>query len=124
MDDRSRESLLRELISGASSAEEVLSQLAVFGWDSEHELVVMTRKDAESILGRYIDDELTQVDVAKWADAIEAREDIAFEASAKSLLGALVFELANPEISPRLTIERAEDWVRRLRSSRIEEADH
>ncbi len=124
MDDRSRESLLRELISGASSAEEVLSQLAVFGWDSEHELVVMTRKDAESILGRYIDDELTQLDVAKWADAIEAREDIAFEASAKSLLGALVFELANPEISPRLTIERAEDWVRRLRSSRIEEADH
>lgn len=106
--------LLRELIAGRSSPSVVVERLAVFGWDCDEELVIMTRDDAVGLLSRFVSGEVNTARMAEWANAIEGRDDVGFEPAANLLLGELVFELANPEITRELAVDRAEWWIRRL----------
>ncbi len=110
-----RAELLRLLIAGAISGREATSRLAVFDWDSDQELVVVTSTDATAQLERFLRGEVDAASVEEWAEAIEGREDIGYEAQSKDVLTGLVFELANPDISGALTPKTAGDWVERLR---------
>lgn len=112
-----REDLLRELIAGRSHSADIAAQLAVFGWDSDTELVSLNRSDALAIMERYLCDETSAGAVREWADAVEGREDIGYERGAEEVLGDLVFELANPEITRALTREVALNWTSRLRDA-------
>ncbi len=112
-----REELLRELIAGRSRSADITSQLAAFGWDSDAELVSLSRTDALTIVERYLRDEASAEAVREWADAVEAREDIGYEQGAEEVLSNFIFELANPEITRPLTQEVALNWKSRLRDA-------
>ena len=115
MSELSREELLRQLIDGHVSSADIAERLGAVGWDSDREIVTLTRSDALAILSRFIRGEVKADEVGEWANAIEGREDIGYEPGSEATLSDLVFELANPEISTELTAERAEDWARQLR---------
>lgn len=116
MTDPSREQLLRLLIAGSAPSRDVARRLAAFGWDSDRELVVLTRDDAVSLLERYLRGELDAASVEEWAEVIEGRDDVGYQAGSEDLLATLVFELANPDISGPLTPGVATDLAERLRA--------
>lgn len=118
MNGRTREDLLRAVIAGRAGDPDIARKLALFGWDSDHELVVLTRRDVVAMLERYLRAEVTADDLSAWADSIEGCDDIGFEQSAADVLRELIFELANPEITRGLTTNVANDWKRRLLASR------
>lgn len=73
--------------------EEVLAQ---FPWDwEEPPLATLGGQDVASILRRYERGELTAEQVEAWANLVEVRDDIEFDASATDA----IFYLANPRIN-------------------------
>ncbi len=110
----SRKHLLLLLVGGDAPIAEIVEQLAAFEWDSDRELVVLTRAHALSMLDRYLQGEVDRAAVEAWAEAIEGREDIGYEPEAEEILGDLVFELANPELAATLDTDRASAWVQRM----------
>ncbi|OWY62721.1 hypothetical protein B7486_56905, partial [cyanobacterium TDX16] len=90
-----------------------------FPWDSGEDLSTITVDVARSILLRYLwgDDVEGGIDdseVEAWADAIELRDDVGYQAGAEELLKDLVMELANPVVMRPLTRETAEQWLTRI----------
>jgi hypothetical protein len=92
---------------------EAVERLREFPWDSDDELVTMTRADGISCLDLYLTGSITADDVNVWAEALEGRDDVAFDTE---LLSELLFELANPEITEPLSENLAQRWQRRLRT--------
>jgi hypothetical protein len=83
-----------------------LSELEALGWDSDVHLAVLTREHARRLLDAFLARQVSAVECEQWAEALEAREDVGFEAGYEELLKRLVFELANPDITEPLTPQR------------------
>lgn len=115
--DDDRATVLGRLISGSSTPADAVRELRAWGWDAERELATLRRADALAALDRFCAADIDAAQLSAWAEAIEGREDIAFEPGFDILLGDLVFELANPAITEHPTRSRARDWIARLRSS-------
>jgi hypothetical protein len=103
-----RTDVLRRLVTLAAPVESARAELAGFGWDSDDELVPLTRADALRVLRRYADGTLSADAVAGWAEVIEARDDVGREPGFEQPLNDFLFELANPELAGPLTPER---WI-------------
>ena len=104
-----RASHLAELLHFSRPIAEVAKDLAVFGWDSDEDLVTLEPEHALSVLRRFLASELSITEVEDWANAIECREDIGLDQ--EGLMAAVVFELANPLIAKSLTRQSASDLV-------------
>ncbi len=115
---RARALALDDLIHLRCSVEDAVSRLRGFDWDAAPDLATLTPAAAVDVLNRYVSGEVTAEEVGKWANAIEGRDDIAYPPPFEPVLNALIFELANPEISRPLTAESALDWTGRLHEHR------
>ncbi len=105
-----RRALLADLISLSIPAETACQRLAAFGWDSDTELVVLTRADCVRLLDSYLAGELPAEECEAWGEVIEGRDDIGFEEGASEPLKTFLMELATPEITRPLTPESAHEW--------------
>jgi hypothetical protein len=94
------------------------AELAAFPWDSWEDLSTITVDVVRSLLDRYLaedgDDAIDQDELEAWAEAVEVRDDVGFQAGAEDLLKDFVFELANAAITRRLTEEVAWEWLSRI----------
>lgn len=108
-EDRIR--LLQDLVRCSSPATVTAEALSRFPWDVEGPLVVLTRRHCVSVLDRLLRGELSAGEVEAWADALEVREDVEFEAG---LVGEIVYRLANPALEGPLTAAVAEQLRGRL----------
>lgn len=102
---------LESLLRFNRPVEDSLCALKAFGWDSEEELVVLTRGHLRNVLQRFLANEIKHTDVEQWADAIEGRDDIGVDEEAHNTLLEAIFELANPSINGPLTTEKAQQWL-------------
>jgi len=102
---KSRTDLLTSLLSYDAPVEQIAGELKKFPWDAETALVTLTRDNIIRVLERYLREELEASQVEEWANAIEAREDIAFEAGYKEALQEAIYQLANPLLTESLTKE-------------------
>lgn len=114
MKTRDRIEALRDLIELRIQLPEAILRVKQFSWDSKVELIVLTRIDAQRLLGEYLEGKLSADSVEEWANAVEGREDIGLETGSQALLKNFVFELANPYITHQLTPLLAIEWMRRL----------
>jgi hypothetical protein len=105
-----RAAVLRDLVELRIPPTEAAHSLRSFGWDSCRELVTLGRLDARRVLDQYSRGDLNAEDCARWADALEGREDLAFEAGFEDLLTNFLFEVANPEINGSLSVQFVERW--------------
>lgn len=112
-----RKQLLRSLVELERPLDDLVRELSRLGWDCDRELVTLQRQHVLSILERFKQGELLAQQVEAWANAVEAREDIAIESVAHSVLTSAVFELANPALHGALTKELADQWILRLRQT-------
>ncbi len=102
-----RKELLSQLLARTRPAAPILGELAEFGWDSDRDLVVLTREHLKEVLREFAQGALSADDVQTWAEALEAREDIGFEAGQDEILKCVVFALANPAICEPLSLQAA-----------------
>lgn len=106
-----RVALLTRLLKCDQPLDALLSELSEFGWDSEDELVSLTLIDAERAVASYRSGKISAGALESWAEAIEGRDDVGFEAHHEELLRRLIFELANPLVVRELSLDRAEFWI-------------
>ncbi len=85
--------ILLNLINFAKDISAIKSDLAKIGFNSESELVTITKNTIANILNRVIDKEISYDLLEEWANLIECREDIGYE---DEILQEIIFELANP----------------------------
>ena len=95
---------------------ESLQRLAKFPWESEHPLIIVTRFDLARVLRGFLDGTLESGDCEEWANAIESREDLGFDAATEETLKDVVFELANPLLTGPLTPVVAAELLGRVRT--------
>lgn len=112
-EDEGREALLEDLIWLRRPVSEISVQLRRFEWDSK-ELVLLSPAVVSRQLRRYVSGDIEAHDLQLWAEAIESREDIGYPPLFEALISQLVFELANPELNPPLTLQVVADWIDRL----------
>ena len=109
-----RTELLNSLLSFDQPLRQITSTLATFGWDSDRPLVTLNRQHIATVLTRYLDSELSKVDVEDWANAIEGREDIGYENGVADGLSDVIHQLANPQLTLPMSASFAKKLLKQL----------
>jgi len=108
-----RTDALKALLSLNKPIEDITTTLSKFDWDSD-ELVVIKIDHIRQVLERYISGELNEAIIENWANAIECRDDVGLSQEAEDVIAGLIHELANPDLTQKLTLERAQALIRSL----------
>ena len=111
----SRAQLLESLLQYSAPIEQIMEKLKRFLWDSKTVLVTITRKNIIRLLEDYCAGGLEAGRVEEWANALEAREDIAFEDGHEGALQEAIYQLANPLLTAHLTTRLAQQIIKNLR---------
>jgi hypothetical protein len=93
----------------------LLSELDDFPWDSPVELAVLNSQHLVDLLHRFLAGDLSAEDVESWANAVEGRDDIGYEAAFEAELKECIFQLANPDLGYPLTPELVRGWIGRFK---------
>ena len=112
-----RVELLNSLLNFDKPLSEILQPLNSFSWDSEKALIILKKQHIVDILRRYLNSQLSSLDVENWANVIEGREDIEYESDFEQMLDEVIFELANPWLSRTLSYDSAREWLNKLEGS-------
>lgn len=109
--DQPRVEALLDLVELRRPVAESAAALAEFAWDSDRELVGLSRADARRVLGAYQERRLSADDCQRWAEALEGRDDVGLEPGYEDRLKDFLFTLATPELTEPLTPALAEHWL-------------
>ena len=91
--------ILLDLVHFKNNIDTLKNMLSQIGFDSEIELVSMSRDDMVEILQRSMDKKISFLEREEWANLIECREDIDFEDEKTQ---EMIFKLANPCLHEKL----------------------
>lgn len=97
-----REEVLNHLIHFNLPLNDIQYQLMKYEWDSEP-LVILKKDDLKLILKKYVEGLISNNALEEWANIIESREDVGYTPSESRLIKEIIFILANPDISMKLT---------------------
>ncbi|WP_143105056.1 hypothetical protein [Amycolatopsis regifaucium] len=113
--DGEREEALRDVVELRAPLRQAVDRLVSFGWDSDSELVVFEPKDAVNVLQSYLSGGLDVAGVQLWAETLEGRDDLGFQAENGNILKEFLFQLSSPEICGPISNEMACRWRDSLR---------
>lgn len=99
--------VVRDLLELAKPLEKIMAQLAKMDWDYEGDGLDLTKRHLAMALQRYLRGELSDSAIETWANQIEGREDIQFEAGFEQDIKNVLYELANPALTQPLNHARA-----------------
>ncbi|ULH30700.1 hypothetical protein FH581_017495 (plasmid) [Leptospira weilii] len=116
-----RHTIILKLINFEDSTEKLKNSLKSFAWDYEGPRAELNCEHLCKVIQRYLDGDLTSYDIEEWANLIEGREDITFDLSNKVLLQDIVNELANPELTIKLSEKRGKEIIHLLSESESSE---
>ena len=106
-DETDRLLVVRELIDFSRPVESIQKELAKFEWDYDSDCVQLKKSNLTSVLKRYLNSELSALDIECWANCIEGRDDICYDAGSEQIIENLIYEFANPTLTQLLNSERA-----------------
>lgn len=99
----SRPQTITSLVEFTIPLDELRRALAELAWDWDGPPVAILKPaHIAAVLKRYKRGELTARDVEDWANLVECREDIDFDASRAGDIADAIFDIANPEMQGRL----------------------
>lgn len=110
---KDRASLLRSLIDFRDPIQNVMAGLQQLPWDVEIPVVQFSVDDATSVLRRYEAGQISEPDIEAWANAIEGRDEIGIDNDHLNLR-EMIYQLANPSLTQRLTRDVAQGWLKEL----------
>lgn len=99
--------VLEMLVEYSISLDDSARALRKFAWDYDGLAFVVTRLHLVRIAERYLKDDLSANDIELWANLLEGRDDISFEAGYEKELSHFIYELANPLLVGSLDHRRA-----------------
>ncbi len=111
IDDQQRRDALVDLVELRVSPREAVAAVKQLPWDSDVELVLLSRANVRELLTRYLQRELSSDDLEAWANAVEGREDLGAVPGDEELLRAFVFETANPVLAEPISDGYAHRWL-------------
>lgn len=103
--------ILLDLVHFKNNIDTLRNMLSQIGFDSETELVYMSRDDMVEILQRSLDKKISFLELEEWANLIECREDIGFEDKKTQ---EIVFKLANPYLYGKLDEKQVLSYLNEL----------
>lgn len=103
MTDRS--ALIKEIAQIGANYCEYKREIQKYPWDCENELYLLTKTDVLSVFSRFLSGELSSDDLENWANFLECRDDLGFEAKYEDELSEIVFLIANPDINYSIDVE-------------------
>ena len=87
-----------------------LRQLATLSFDTPEPLTFLTIDTVQDVLARHTRGLITDADLELWADALEARDDVALDPAIRACL----FEPSTPELTDKTIAGLADEWRARL----------
>ena len=96
-----RHAILSSLIQFDAPLAALRAALAQISWDADP-VITLTRRDIAAVLTRFKSREIDSAAVEEWANLVECREDIRFEAGHEMIIANAIHDLANPELRGRL----------------------
>lgn len=106
-----RQQALQNLVAFNTDIETLKKALKPFSWDSDSELVTLTREHIRKTLIRYLENTLTEPQLEDWANTIEGRDDIGFELGHENMIQEVICRLANPLITQPITHENVKNHL-------------
>lgn len=106
-----RKTALENLIYLKLPVKQLISNLELVEWDSEVELVSLDTGQLKHALQLFVEGNISALELETWANAIECREDIKIE---PTLVNEALHELANPQLTEPLSLERASFWLSQI----------
>ena len=103
--------ILLDLIHFKNNIDTLRNMLSQIGFDSETELVSMSRDNIVEILQRSLDKKISFLELEEWANLIECREDIGFEDKKTQ---EMIFKLANPYLYGKLDEKQVLSYLNEL----------
>ena len=103
-----RVAVLRSLLDRAAPLDDVAAALSTFPWDCEQPLVVLQRRHVLDALDDVGSGAMARADLARWADVMEARDDIGVESEAVT---DFLFFASSPAINGVVDVD---EWRARL----------
>ena len=103
--------ILLDLVHFKNNIDTLKNMLSQIGFDSEIELVSMSRDDIVEILQRSLDKKISFLELEEWANLIECREDIGFEDEKTQ---EMIFKLANPYLYGKLDEKQVLSYLNEL----------
>ncbi|TAE33706.1 MAG: hypothetical protein EAY65_04215 [Alphaproteobacteria bacterium] len=113
---KTRSQALNDLLEYNQPIDWITTALKKFPWDSDTIYAVLTRTHIITVLQRYLDATLCEHRVETWANAVEGRDDIAWEQGYEELLQETIHQLANPLLTLSLTQNAAKKIMNVLMS--------
>ena len=104
--------ILLDLVHFKNNIDTLRNMLSQIGFDSETELVYMSRDDMVEILQRSLDKKISFLELEEWANLIECREDIGFEDEKTQ---EMIFKLANPYLYGELDEKQVLSYLNELK---------
>ena len=104
-------SILLDLLHFKNNIDTLRNMLSQIDFDSETELVSMSRDDILEILQRSLDKKISFLELEEWANLIECREDIGFEDEKTQ---EMILKLANPYLYGRLDEKQVLSYLSEL----------
>ena len=104
-------SILLDLVHFKNDIDTLKNMLSQIGFDSETELVSMSRDNIVEILQRSLDKKISFLELEEWANLIECREDIDFEDEKTQ---EMIFKLANPYLYGKLDEKQVLSYLNEL----------
>ena len=104
-------SILLDLVHFKNNIDALKNMLSQIGFDSETELVSMSRDDIVENLQSSLDKKISFLELEEWANLIECREDIGFEDEKTQ---EMIFKLANPYLYGKLDEKQVLSYLNEL----------
>jgi hypothetical protein len=112
----SRADILADLIEFRRPLDELSAALRTLPWDVEAPEAVLEPRHIIGVLGRFQSKETSAADVDRWANLIECRDDIVYEAEWSEEILEAIHVLANPLIMGALDDHLADEVIASLSS--------
>ena len=110
--NNNKTSILLDLVHFKNNIDTLKNMLSQIGFDSEIELVSMSRDNIVEILQRSLDKKISFLELEEWANLIECREDIGFEDEKTQ---EMIFKLANPYLYGKLDEKQVLSYLNELK---------
>jgi hypothetical protein len=111
---KTRQQVLNEVIEYKYSWAALSKELDELEASSDGVAVRILPRHIAAVLNRYAAGELDALEVEEWANMIEMRDEIEYSPEHEQLLRELIWELANPQLSQKLTNDRAQELMKAL----------
>lgn len=114
---KTRKAILNDLVHFDGKLSDIMKELRLYPFDSADSMITLDKIDVLNVLEKYIEGIFTSQDIYDWAEMIEGREDIGYEAGYEDGLKGFIFELANHEINNELNINKAKELIEKLKKN-------